>query len=193
MIRGKNKLNYLLLVTSSTVYFCLLIPYILFPGFSPFILTTSMKRTFEVSLMAVSQKWPVLLYGPVGSGKTALINKLASENRGIVVCQFTVCSYNKKKLMYHYELHPVFDGKLLWSIFSVLFIHMDDQMDSRTLVGSYVCTEQPGEFKWNPGSLTQVFFCHAPKFMRFDKNNMEFYFAFSITVLGNCKRVLDCF
>ncbi|KAF3328833.1 midasin [Carex littledalei] len=85
----------------------------------PFILTTSMKRTFEVSLMAVTQKWPVLLYGPVGSGKTALINKLASENR-------------------------------------VLFIHMDDQMDSRTLVGSYVCTEQPGEFKWNPGSLTQA-------------------------------------
>ncbi len=29
-------------------------------------------------------------------------------------------------------------------------------MDGRTLIGSYVCTEKPGEFKWSPGSLTQV-------------------------------------
>ncbi|KAJ3682433.1 hypothetical protein LUZ60_015006 [Juncus effusus] len=86
---------------------------------SPFVLTNTMKKSFEVALMAVTQKWPVLLHGPVGAGKTALINKLSSGNR-------------------------------------VLFIHMDDQMDSRTLVGSYVCTERPGEFKWNPGSLTQA-------------------------------------
>jgi predicted ATPase len=60
--------------------------------FSPFILTASMAKTFEVALMAVSQKWSVLLYGPVGAGKTALINKLASGNRGIVLSslQFTV-------------------------------------------------------------------------------------------------------
>ncbi|KAM3401970.1 hypothetical protein ACQJBY_006116 [Aegilops geniculata] len=41
-------------------------------------------------------------------------------------------------------------------MFAVLFIHMDEQMDGRTLVGSYVCTEKPGEFKWAPGSLTQA-------------------------------------
>lgn len=40
--------------------------------------------------------------------------------------------------------------------FDVLFIHLDDQMDSKTLIGSYVCTEIPGEFKWQPGSLTQA-------------------------------------
>lgn len=39
---------------------------------------------------------------------------------------------------------------------SVVYIHMDDQIDGKTLVGSYVCTEQPGEFRWQPGSLTQV-------------------------------------
>lgn len=33
---------------------------------------------------------------------------------------------------------------------------MDDQLDGKTLVGTYVCTDQPGEFKWQPGSLTQV-------------------------------------
>uniref|UniRef100_A0A0E0ISW5 Midasin n=1 Tax=Oryza nivara TaxID=4536 RepID=A0A0E0ISW5_ORYNI len=78
-------------------------------------------ESYEVALMAVNQKWPILLYGPVGAGKTALINKLAQigGNR-------------------------------------VLFIHMDEQMDGRTLIGSYVCTEKPGEFKWSPGSLTQA-------------------------------------
>lgn len=35
---------------------------------------------------------------------------------------------------------------------------MDDQIDGKTLMGSYVCTEQPGEFRWQPGSLTQVCF-----------------------------------
>ncbi|CAA7023541.1 unnamed protein product [Microthlaspi erraticum] len=38
----------------------------------------------------------------------------------------------------------------------VVFIHMDDQLDGKTLVGTYVCTDQPGEFKWQPGSLTQA-------------------------------------
>ncbi|KAF2546366.1 hypothetical protein F2Q70_00022409 [Brassica cretica] len=38
----------------------------------------------------------------------------------------------------------------------VVFIHMDDQLDEKTLVGTYVCTDQPGEFKWLPGSLTQA-------------------------------------
>ncbi|TVU30479.1 hypothetical protein EJB05_22106, partial [Eragrostis curvula] len=87
----------------------------------PFVLTATLKKSYEVALMAVSQKWPILLYGPVGAGKTALINKLAQigGNR-------------------------------------VLFIHMDEQMDGRTLIGSYVCTEKPGEFKWAPGSLTQA-------------------------------------
>ncbi|KAI5016290.1 hypothetical protein ZWY2020_006141 [Hordeum vulgare] len=86
-----------------------------------FVLTSTMRKSYEVALMAVSQRWPVLLYGPVGAGKTALINELA-QNRA-----------NR-----------------------VLFIHMDEQMDGRTLVGSYVCTEKPGEFKWAPGSLTQA-------------------------------------
>ncbi|PKU87348.1 hypothetical protein MA16_Dca021296 [Dendrobium catenatum] len=49
-----------------------------------FVLTTAVKRSFEMVLMAASQKWPVLLYGPAGSGKTALINDLAlkSGSRG---------------------------------------------------------------------------------------------------------------
>ncbi|XP_071901315.1 midasin-like isoform X1 [Coffea arabica] len=87
----------------------------------PFVLTDALKKSFEMVALAVSQRWPVLLYGPAGSGKTALINKLAQEQGS-----------------------------------QVLSIHMDEQMDGKTLLGSYVCTEQPGEFRWQPGSLTQA-------------------------------------
>ncbi|CAM8907839.1 unnamed protein product [Rhodiola kirilowii] len=87
----------------------------------PFVLTSALKKSFEMIVLAMSQKWPVLLHGPAGSGKTALVNTLATETGN-----------------------------------QVLSIHMDDQIDAKTLVGSYVCTEQPGEFRWQPGSLTQA-------------------------------------
>ncbi len=31
-----------------------------------------------------------------------------------------------------------------------------DQLDSKDLLGSYVCTDVPGEFRWQPGVLTQA-------------------------------------
>ncbi|CAN6468645.1 unnamed protein product [Victoria cruziana] len=88
----------------------------------PFILTSTMKWSFDLALLALSQEWPVLLHGPVGSGKTALINEMARVA-----------------------------GKR-----DILFIYTDDQMDVKTLLGSYVCTETPGEFRWQPGSLSQA-------------------------------------
>lgn len=35
-------------------------------------------------------------------------------------------------------------------------VHVDDQMDSKSLLGAYVCTSNPEEFVWQPGPLTQV-------------------------------------
>lgn len=35
-------------------------------------------------------------------------------------------------------------------------LHLDDSMDSKSLLGTYVCTDVPGEFKWQAGPLTQV-------------------------------------
>nr|KAJ0194819.1 hypothetical protein LSAT_V11C700343310 [Lactuca sativa] len=80
---------------------------------SPFVLTSAVKKSFEM-------RWPVLLYGPAGAGKTALISRLAQGHGS-----------------------------------QVLSIHMDEQIDGKTLIGTYVCAEQPGEFRWQPGSLTQ--------------------------------------
>ena len=34
-------------------------------------------------------------------------------------------------------------------------LYLDDQMDSKTLIGNYVCTDVPGEFIFQPGTLTQ--------------------------------------
>nr|XP_043616411.1 midasin-like [Erigeron canadensis] len=87
----------------------------------PFVITSAVKKSFEMVLLAVSQRWPVLLYGPAGAGKTALISRLALGHGS-----------------------------------QVLSIHMDEQIDGKTLIGSYVCAEQPGEFRWQPGSLTQA-------------------------------------
>ncbi|XP_073126022.1 midasin isoform X2 [Henckelia pumila] len=91
-----------------------------YPGNS-FFSTSNTRKTFELVSRAVSQRWPVLLYGPSGSGKSTFIKKLADKHRS-----------------------------------RVLQLHMDEQMDGKTLIGSYVCTEQPGEFRWQPGSLTQA-------------------------------------
>ena len=46
-----------------------------------FFLTSDVKKSFEMVMLAVSQKWPVLLYGPAGTGKSALIHKLAQDSR----------------------------------------------------------------------------------------------------------------
>ena len=35
-------------------------------------------------------------------------------------------------------------------------LQIDDQMDSKTLLGTYLCTDTPGQFKWNPGALTRA-------------------------------------
>lgn len=37
-------------------------------------------------------------------------------------------------------------------------VHVDDQMDSKSLLGAYVCTSNPEEFVWQPGPLTQVWY-----------------------------------
>ena len=43
-------------------------------------MTSSIKKGYEMIMLALSQKWPVLLYGPPGAGKSALINKIASDS-----------------------------------------------------------------------------------------------------------------
>ena len=38
----------------------------------------------------------------------------------------------------------------------IVRIHLGDEADPKMLLGTYVCTETPGEFRWQPGALTQA-------------------------------------
>ena len=40
--------------------------------------------------------------------------------------------------------------------FDMIELYLDNQIDSGTLLGTYVCTDVPGEFQWQPGALTQA-------------------------------------
>ncbi|KAL6547365.1 hypothetical protein OROMI_023086 [Orobanche minor] len=115
---------------------------------NPFVLTSTITKSCEMATLAVSQRWPVLLYGPAGAGKTALIHKLALNHCSKIVVgksmAFMVVVNHTQK-----PCHMDFIAK-------VLSIHMDEQVDGKTLIGSHVSTEQPGEFRWQPGSLTQA-------------------------------------
>lgn len=35
-------------------------------------------------------------------------------------------------------------------------LHLDESMDAKTLLGTYICTDVPGEFRWQAGALTQA-------------------------------------
>lgn len=45
-----------------------------------FVLTSTIRRSFEMMRLAVSQKWPILLHGPPGAGKSASILQLAEAS-----------------------------------------------------------------------------------------------------------------
>lgn len=56
----------------------------------------------------------------------------------------------------NFSLHAFLPFCLFALLPDVVRIHMDDQMDSKTLLGAYVCTDVAGEFEWRPGALTQA-------------------------------------
>ncbi|KJE89993.1 midasin [Capsaspora owczarzaki ATCC 30864] len=87
--------------------------------------TRTTARNLRTVALAVSQRVPVLLEGPIGCGKTAVITRLAELTGRTRECD-------------------------------LIRIHLGDQADSKTLLGTYMCTETPGEFRWQPGALAQA-------------------------------------
>ena len=88
-----------------------------------FVHTATTCRNLSSMAIALCQHRPLLVEGPTGSGKTALVEYAAW---------------------------------LTGNSNTMIRVHLDDQMDSKTLIGSYVCTETPGEFVWKAGALTQA-------------------------------------
>ncbi|XP_077366934.1 midasin isoform X3 [Festucalex cinctus] len=75
--------------------------------------------------LAVASQKPVLLEGPIGCGKTALVEYMAA-----------VSGHIKST--------------------TILKVQLGDQTDSKLLLGMYRCTDIPGKFIWQPGTLTQA-------------------------------------
>uniref|UniRef100_A0A8C6J801 Midasin n=1 Tax=Melopsittacus undulatus TaxID=13146 RepID=A0A8C6J801_MELUD len=90
-----------------------------------FVLVESAFTNLQNLAIAVAYQTPVLLEGPIGCGKTFLIEYLAAVT-------------GRAKPPH------------------ILKVQLGDQTDSKTLLGMYRCTDVPGEFVWQPGTLTQA-------------------------------------
>ncbi|XP_069830840.1 midasin-like isoform X2 [Dendropsophus ebraccatus] len=92
---------------------------------NPLVLVETTCRSLHSLAEAVSYQNAVLLEGPIGCGKTALVEHLARVTG---------------------RLKPP----------DLLKVQLGDQTDSKMLLGMYRCTDVPGEFVWQPGTLTQA-------------------------------------
>ncbi|XP_043927744.1 midasin [Protopterus annectens] len=87
------------------------------------VLVESTCQVLQQLAMAVASQKAILLEGPIGCGKTALIEYLAARTS---------------------RVKPP----------HILKVQLGDQTDSKMLLGMYRCTDIPGQFVWQPGTLT---------------------------------------
>ncbi|XP_019393298.1 PREDICTED: midasin isoform X2 [Crocodylus porosus] len=90
-----------------------------------FVMVESTCTNLQALAIAVAFQNPVLLEGPIGCGKTSLVEYLAAVTG---------------------RIKPP----------HILKVQLGDQTDSKMLLGMYRCTDVPGEFVWQPGTLTQA-------------------------------------
>ena len=93
---------------------------------SDFVLVPSAERNLVAVAYALCQNRPVLLEGPAGCGKSATLREAARR--------FGRSSEDNDVIVLHFDAHT----------------------DSKSLLGAYVCGASPGEFEWQPGSLTRA-------------------------------------
>jgi midasin (ATPase involved in ribosome maturation) len=96
------------------------------------VMTNTMLRNLSLLGTAMASEPyppPILVCGPRGSGKSSLIRELAHY------CSLTSETTAEDDL---------------------LELHVDEETDSKTLLGSYAATDIPGEFTWRPGALTNA-------------------------------------
>lgn len=113
-----------------------------------FVPTASASRNLANLSLAMTVDRPILLHGPAGAGKSLLareVARLAGEGNTT-----TSTSYQN---VVGGGSHP---GDCTETSPALLELHLDDQTDSKSLLGSHACTDVPGEFAWQPGALTRA-------------------------------------
>ncbi|KAL4649045.1 midasin isoform X1 [Arapaima gigas] len=91
----------------------------------PLVMVDSTCKNLRRLALAVASEKAVLLEGPVGCGKTTLVEYLAAVTGHVKAPE-------------------------------ILKVQLGDQTDSKMLLGMYRCTDIPGKFVWQPGTLTQA-------------------------------------
>lgn len=117
---------------------------------SRFVSTASASRNLANLSLAMTVDRPILLHGPAGAGKSLLareVARLAGEGD-----TSTTTSNNSQ----HFGGGVSYPGDSAATSPALLELHLDDQTDSKSLLGSHACTDVPGEFAWQPGALTRA-------------------------------------
>jgi midasin len=141
--------------------------------FDKIIRVDSTKINLRSLALGVSSGKAICLSGPVGCGKTSLVEHLARKTGRIApkindFMQFMqtkqqkkeikVVKGNKRKLRQIEEDFVEIQENICKTApkNGFLRIQLGDQTDSKVLLGQYRCTDVPGEFLWQPGVLTQA-------------------------------------
>ncbi|KAH8389019.1 hypothetical protein KR200_005635 [Drosophila serrata] len=130
--------------------------------------------------LGVAAAKPICLSGPVGCGKTTLIEFLArktgricpkpkeienrekalkkaeEEDQLLIPKKKNSKKTGSKRKFEDMKLEELLDLGEATQNNGFLRIQLGDQTDSKMLLGQYRCTDVPGEFVWLPGVLTQA-------------------------------------
>jgi len=129
----------------------------------------STKINLRSLALGISSGKAICLTGPVGCGKTTLVEYLARKTGRLApkineFAQFIEQKQQKvemkgskrKLITKDTEFKIPDDFKRVAPKSGFLRIQLGDQTDSKVLLGQYRCTDVPGEFLWQPGVLTQA-------------------------------------
>jgi midasin (ATPase involved in ribosome maturation) len=102
---------------------------------------TTRENLAKIGVAMCIERQPILICGSNGAGKSSLIRELAR----LMFEPGTPTEWHDSSTQHQRHLHDY-----------LLEIHVDEETDTKTLVGSYTVTDIPGEFEWRPGALTRA-------------------------------------